>query len=145
MDITGCEAELHIRTDANNLVTTASTTHLPEQKETIHMINQLRTEASSAQMEDLAHVVTGDCLSDALTKNSIKPDVLIEAVQTGILPNCDNNPPFRKPMANRHKAYHQSLVPWAVLNLRKPHKIKTLLGTWVKEEVTSFITWLSTE
>ena len=77
MDITGCEAELHIRTDANNLVTTASTTHLPEQKETIHMINQLRTEACSGQMEDLAHVVTTDCLSDALTKNSIKPDTLM--------------------------------------------------------------------
>ena len=34
MDLTGSEAEIHMRTDANNLVTTASTTHLPEQKET---------------------------------------------------------------------------------------------------------------
>ena len=38
MDISGTAAEIHMRTDANNLVTTASTTHLPEQKETIHMI-----------------------------------------------------------------------------------------------------------
>ena len=37
-DISGQTAEVHMRTDANNLVTTAQTTHLPEQKETIHMI-----------------------------------------------------------------------------------------------------------
>ena len=32
-DISGMDAEIHIRTDANNLVTTASTTHAPEQQE----------------------------------------------------------------------------------------------------------------
>ena len=37
-DITGLSSEIHMRTDANNLVTTASTTHVPEQQETIHMI-----------------------------------------------------------------------------------------------------------
>ena len=62
MDISGQPAEVHMRTDANNLVTTATTTHLPEQKETIHMINQLRTEASSGAIDDLAHVVTEDML-----------------------------------------------------------------------------------
>ena len=36
-DISGLDAEIHIRTDANNLVSTASTTHSPEQQETIHM------------------------------------------------------------------------------------------------------------
>ena len=35
MDIAGYNAPLHMRTDANNLVTTAATTKLPEQKETI--------------------------------------------------------------------------------------------------------------
>ena len=54
MDISGEAAEVHMRTDANNLVTTATTTHLPEQKETIHMINQLRTEASSGAIDDLS-------------------------------------------------------------------------------------------
>ena len=44
MDISGEVAPLHLRTDANNLVTTASTTHLPEQKETIHIIQMLRKE-----------------------------------------------------------------------------------------------------
>ena len=34
-DITGEIADVHIRTDANNLVTTASTTHQPEQKQCI--------------------------------------------------------------------------------------------------------------
>ena len=56
MDISGTIAGIHMRTDANNLMTTASTTHLPEQKETIHMINQLRTEACSGSTHDLAHV-----------------------------------------------------------------------------------------
>ena len=87
MDMTGTVAEVHMRTDANNLVTTASTTHLPEQQETIHMINQLRTEAQSGAIDDLAHVVSLDCLADCLTKHSAKPDFLVKSVATGILPN----------------------------------------------------------
>ena len=35
VDISGEVAEIHLRTDAKNLVTTARTTHLPERKETI--------------------------------------------------------------------------------------------------------------
>jgi len=64
MDISGEAAPIHMRTDANNLVTAASTTHLPEQKETIHMIQMLRKESCSGQIDDLAHVRTEDCLSD---------------------------------------------------------------------------------
>ena len=78
-----------MRTDANNLVTTASTTHLPEQKETIHMIQMLRKESSSGAIEDLAHVISENCLSDALTKNSAKPEALLKAVETGILRAVD--------------------------------------------------------
>ena len=44
-DITGEIADVHICTDANNLVTTASTTHQPEQKETMHLIQMLRKES----------------------------------------------------------------------------------------------------
>ena len=55
-DITGEIADVHIRTDANNLVTTAPTTHQPEQKETMHLIQMLRKESNSGQMHDLAHV-----------------------------------------------------------------------------------------
>jgi len=40
MDISGEVAPIHMRADVNNLVATASTTHLPLQKETIHMIHR---------------------------------------------------------------------------------------------------------
>ena len=46
-DITGEIADVHIRTDANNLVTTASTTHQPEQTETMHLIQMLRKESAT--------------------------------------------------------------------------------------------------
>ena len=91
MDISGQAAEIHMRTDANNLVTTASTTHLPEQKETIHMIQMLRKEACSGAIDDLAHVGTENCLSDCLTKHSAKPDALIRAVEYGTLPSVDTH------------------------------------------------------
>ena len=54
-DITGLSSEIHMRTDANNLVTIASTTHVPEQQETIHMIQMLRKEACSGSIADLSH------------------------------------------------------------------------------------------
>ena len=41
VDISGEVANLHKRTDAKNLVTTARTIRLLEQKETIHMISML--------------------------------------------------------------------------------------------------------
>ena len=57
-DIFGSDACIHMRTDANNLVTTASTAHVPEQQETIHMIQMLRKEACSGAIADLSHVRT---------------------------------------------------------------------------------------
>ena len=42
VDMSGEVANLHTRTNAKNLVTTARTGHLPEQKETSHMISVLR-------------------------------------------------------------------------------------------------------
>ena len=103
MDISSQTAELHMRTDANNLVTTASTTHLPEQQETIHMIQMLRKESTSGQIDDLGHVRTADMLADCLTKHSAKPDALLTAVDTGVLPNVDASPSFRSLL--KHKAY----------------------------------------
>ena len=76
-DIAGEITDVHIRTDANNLVTTASTTHQPEQKETMRLIQMLRKESNSGQVHDLAHVRSKDCLADSLTNE------LIEAVLTG--------------------------------------------------------------
>ena len=103
MDISSDQADIHIRTDANNLVTTASSTHLPEQKETIHMIHMLRKEACSGAIDDLAHVRTDFCLSDCLTKASAKSHNLRLAVETSVLPDVDTHPSFRTLM--QHKAF----------------------------------------
>jgi len=134
MDLTGTAAELHMRTDANNLVTTASTTHLPEQKETIHMINQLRTEASSGSIDDLAHVVSADMMADCLTKNSANPQYLLDAIQNGVLPRGDINPPFRELMANRHRAYY-ALSCWIVKNLERGPEVITFLGEDIRDQI----------
>ena len=95
MDISSAHADIHIRTDANNLATTASSTHLPEQRETIHMIQMLRKEACSGQIDDLAHIRTLLCLSDSLTKQSAMSDELRRAVISGALKEIDLHPPFR--------------------------------------------------
>ena len=117
-DITGEVCDIHIRTDANNLVTTASTTHLPEQKETIHLIQMLRKEANSGQMHDLAHVRSAYCLADALTKASAKPDQLIQSINTGKLEKVDEHPPFR--MLLQRKAF---MVAWLKKTVSEPHKM----------------------
>ena len=78
-DITGRSSEIHIRTDANNLVTTASTTHVPGQK-TIHMIQMLRKEACSGSIADLSHIRIQRCLADCLTKKSANPQTLFDTI-----------------------------------------------------------------
>ena len=108
-DITGHSCELHMRTDANNLVTTASTTHVPEQQETIHMIQMLRKEACSGSIADLSHIRTQWCLADCLTKKSANPQALIDAVRQGMLKEVDAHPPFRTLV--EHKAYLRSWLP----------------------------------
>ena len=145
MDIFGERADLHMRTDANNLVTTASTTHLPEQKETIHMINQLRHEACSGSIDDLAHVVSEDCLSDCLTKASAKPQALIKTVDSGLLPNIDKHPPFRELMKNKHKAYAleewqctDDLVSWMLMNLDRSNEIMTFFLVPVRTRIEQY-------
>ena len=77
------------------------------------MIAQLRTQSCSGDIHDLAHVSTEDCLSDCLTKKSAKPDNLIKAVNTGVLPNIDKHPPFRSMI--EHKAFCTSLDDWSYL------------------------------
>ena len=149
MDIFGAPAELNMRTDANNLVTTASTTHLPEQKETIHMINQLRHEACSGSIDDLAHVVSEDCLSDCLTKASAKPQALVKTVDTGVLPNVDKHPPFRELMKNKHKAYTSirdnafectdELVSWIVSNLDHADEVLTFFAVPVRLRIEQYL------
>ena len=103
--MTGETAPINIRTDANNLVTTASTTQLPEQKETIHMINMLRHESCSGAVEDLAHVATADMFADCQTKEKAPVDNLRDAIETGRLVNCDKQPSFRKLMEKKHQEF----------------------------------------
>ena len=103
MDISGEVANLHMRTDAKNLVTTAKTIHLPEQKETIHMISMLRKDACSGSIHDFVHIPIQNCLADCLTKASAKADNPITAVQTGMLLNVDIHLDFRTLI--EHKAF----------------------------------------
>ena len=103
MHIAGEVANIHIRTDAKNLVTTARTVPLPEQKETIHMISVLRKEACPVSIHDLAHIPTQNCLADCSTKASAKADNLITAVTTGRWLDVDMHPDFRTLM--EHKAF----------------------------------------
>ena len=42
------------------MVTTAGTIHLPEEKETIHMISMLRKEACLGSIHDLAHIFNSE-------------------------------------------------------------------------------------
>ena len=88
-DIIGLSSEIHMRTDANNLVATAGTTHVPEQQETIHMIQMLRKEACSGSITDLSHIRTQWCLADCLNKKSANPQNLIDAVRQGVLKEVD--------------------------------------------------------
>ena len=67
------------------------------------MIQMLRQESISGQIDDLGHVRTADMMADCLTKASVKPDALLQAVDTGVLPNVDASPPFRSLL--KHKAY----------------------------------------
>ena len=94
-DCSGDALPIHIRTDASNLVTTAHTTHLPEQKETHHLIQMMRHESNTGQIHDLSHVTSEYCLADLLTKHSAKPDQLINSVETGTFVAVDMRPPFR--------------------------------------------------
>ena len=96
-------ANIHMRTGAKNLVTSARTIHLPEQVETIHMISMLREEACSGSIHDNAHIPTQNCLADCLTKALADAEKLITAVKTGRLLDGDIHPEFRTPM--EHKAF----------------------------------------
>ena len=81
LDMSSELAEIHMRTDVKNLVTTARTIHLHEQKESILMISILRKEACSGSIHDLAHISIQKCLADCLRKLSAKADNLITAVK----------------------------------------------------------------
>ena len=96
------------------------------------MVQQLRHEACSGSIEDLAHVVSEDCLADPLTKSSAKPEALLKAVDTGVLPNVDKHIPFRQMMADRHKAY---LVQWILHYIPHAENVIAFFGMPVRREL----------
>lgn len=130
MDISGEAVDLLTRTDANNLVTTASTTHLLKQKETIHMIQMLRKESSSGNIDDLAHVRTDYCLADCLTKNSAKSEALQKAVATGISKTIDEHPPSRTLF--KHEAY---LASWTARHIKEASLVQTFLAVPILRDI----------
>ena len=105
------------------------------------MIIQLRHEACSGSIDDLAHVVSEDCLSDCLTKSSAKPLALIKTVDTGILPNVDKHPPFRELMKDKHKAYSctDGLISWLVRNLNHADEFLTFFSVPVRSRIEQYL------
>ena len=124
MDLSGEVANIHVRIDAKNLVTTTRTIHLPEHMETTHMISMLRKEACSGRVHDIAHIPTKKCLADCLTKASAKADNLITAVQTGKLFDVDILPVLGTFM--EHKAF---LSTWCKTFLHTREKEVFFLNT----------------
>ena len=104
------------------------------------MINQMRTEACSGAIDDMAHVVTQDCLADCLTKANAKPDNLLKAVNTSVLPNLDKHPPFRKLMQHRHKAYGMTEYEQDLWRLRENMFI-AWIATYMTEANTQTLFW----
>ena len=94
------------------------------------MIQMLRKEASSGNIDDLSHVRTEDCLADSLTKASAKPDALIKAVDTGELPKVDTHPPFRTLL--KHKAY---LTGWIAHNIDDARDVIYFLDIYVQQHM----------
>ena len=95
MKKSGEVAKIHMTTGAKNVASTARTIHLPEQKDTIHMISMLRKEACSGSIHYLAHIPTQNCLADCRTMASAKADNLITEVKTVELLEVDIHPNFR--------------------------------------------------
>ena len=134
--MTGSIADVHMRTDAKNLVTTARTIHLPNQKETIHMIQMLRHEACSGSIQDLAHVASADMMADTLTKSKCENFKFLKAsIESGVIPNTDAQPNFRQSIENHHKAFLCEFV-CRHINLDIIHdRVLSFLGEDIEHEM----------
>ena len=103
MDISGEVANIHMKADAENLVTTGRRIHVPEQTKTIYMISMLRREACSGSIHHLAYIPIQNCLAHCLTQASAKAENLITAVETRKLLEVDIHPCYRTLM--QHEAF----------------------------------------
>ena len=90
-------------------MTTASTTHVPEQKRNNTHDTDVEEGSMFRIIADLSHIRTQWCLADCLTKKSANPQALIDAVRQGILKEVDARPPFRTLV--EHQAYLRSWLP----------------------------------
>ena len=133
-DVSGQVLPIHLRTDANNLVTTAQTTHLPAQKETHHLIQMLRHESNTGHIDGLSHVASEFCLADPLTKHTAKPDELVRSIETGTLHQVDVHPPFRTLV--KHKAF---ITEWVINNLPDPQFVLTFFAEDISDCVYSLM------
>ena len=96
--------------------------------------------------------------SNPLTKNSVKADALVKAVNTGVLLNVDRHPPFREMMQHRHKAYvvqdgddqwhteeydDDFFTSWMVQNLGNADfhvtDVLTFMGTPVRQRIATYL------
>ncbi len=118
------------------------------------MINQLRYESCSGSIDDLAHVISEDCMADCLTKSSAKSTALVKAVDTGTLPNVDKHPPFREMMQSKHKADTTQtseadspapLIAWIVRNIPDSGMVLTFMGVPVRAWIEQYLTTTATD
>ena len=90
-DISGSDACIHMSTDTTHLVRTASTTHVPEQQETIHMFRCTGKKLAQVlllicRMSALS-VVSADCL----TKTSANCKNRVDSVMGGDIKEIDSS------------------------------------------------------
>ena len=132
VDVAGEIIPIHMRTDANNLVTTAQTTHSPERKETHLLVQMLRHESKSGQLDDLSHIASEYCLADPLTKSSTKPDQPVKSIDTGVLENVDVHPPFRSSL--KQKAF---LSQWVADYMQDARQALTFMTEDISQDMQS--------
>ena len=106
---------------------------VPEQQETIHMIQMLRKEACSGCIAHLSHIRTQWCLTECLTKKAANPQNLTDAVRQGVFKEVDAPPPFRSLV--EHKAYLRSWLPTVCSHVDFRHDVfllgDTLRDSWL--------------
>ena len=72
-------------------------------------------------------------LADCITKTSANPDVLIKAIDHGVLLNVDTHPEFRSLL--KRKAF---LVTWCCQNLQDARDIVSFMGTDIRTTVQAY-------
>ena len=101
-------------------------------KETL--IQTLRHESNTGNIDDLSHVASEFCFADPLTKHTAKPDELVRSIETGTLRQVDKHPPFRTLV--KHKAF---VTEWVIKDLPDPQFVLTFFDEDISDCVYSLI------